>query len=54
MNKDDSEFDLDIENYDLDDLLDLFNLTPQFTQSDLKIARRKVMETHPDKSSLPG
>tara|TARA_B100000575_G_C23004762_1_gene578924 strand:+ start:137 stop:1012 length:876 start_codon:yes stop_codon:yes gene_type:complete len=54
MNKDDSEFDLDIENYDLDDLLDLFNLKPQFTQSDLKIARRKVMETHPDKSSLPG
>ena len=45
--------DLDIDNYDLDDILKLFNLSYNFTQADLKIAQRKALQTHPDKSRLP-
>lgn len=44
--------DLDIDNYNLDDILKLFNLTYNFTEVDLKKAQRKALQTHPDKSGL--
>ena len=44
--------DLDIENYDLDDILNLFKLNYQFDEKDLKAAYRIVLKTHPDKSGL--
>ena len=45
--------DLNIDNYSLHDLLDLFHLPPQFDMDDLCNARKIVMKTHPDKSGLP-
>lgn len=47
------EMDLNVENYSLNDLLNLFKLTPDFTISDLKNAKKIVYKTHPDKSKLP-
>tara|TARA_A100001011_G_scaffold304680_1_gene319077 strand:- start:631 stop:1503 length:873 start_codon:yes stop_codon:yes gene_type:complete len=44
--------DLDIENYDLDELLNLFNLSYNFGEEELKKTRRTVQMTHPDKSGL--
>jgi hypothetical protein len=44
--------DLDIENYSLNDILNLFNLTETFDETDLKNAKKKVLMTHPDKSNL--
>jgi len=43
---------LDIDDYDLKDLLKLFNLTIDFTNADIKQAKRIVLMTHPDKSKL--
>ena len=45
--------DLDIENYDLDDILKLFKIPKNFTEEDLKSAKKIVLKTHPDKSGLP-
>ena len=45
--------DLNIENYSLDGILDLFNLKHQFDYSDLKQAIKKLCRLHPDKSNLP-
>jgi len=45
--------DLNIDNYNLDELLKLFHLSYDFTASDLKQAKRIVLRTHPDKSNLP-
>ncbi len=45
--------DLDLENYDLPDLLNLFKLDYKFTEENLKQAKKMVMMTHPDKSRLP-
>ena len=45
--------DLNIDNYNLDELLELFHLSYDFTASDLKQAKRIVLKTHPDKSNLP-
>lgn len=45
--------DLDIENYDLDDILKLFKISKNFTEEDLKTAKKIVLKTHPDKSGLP-
>ena len=45
--------DLNLENYSLDDILDLFKLPYQFTEDHLKQAKRIVYQTHPDKSDLP-
>ena len=45
--------DLDINNYDLDDILKLFKLKYNFTETDLKRAQRRALKTHPDKSNLP-
>ena len=47
------EIDLNIENYNLDDLLKLFSLSNDFNESDLKKAKQLVYKTHPDKSNLP-
>ena len=45
--------DLDIDNYNLDDILKLFKLEYNFTEQDLKKAQRQALKTHPDKSNLP-
>lgn len=44
--------DLNIDNYNLDDLLSLFKLNFDFTEEDIKQAKRVVLKTHPDKSKL--
>jgi len=48
-----SNFDLNIDNYSLDDFLNLFHLKYNFTTEELKKAKRIVLRTHPDKSNLP-
>jgi hypothetical protein len=45
--------DLNIDNYNLPDILALFNLPTLFNEEDLKRARLAVLKTHPDKSQLP-
>lgn len=44
--------DLDIENYELEDILNLFKLQYNFVESDLKKAYRIALKLHPDKSKL--
>ena len=46
------EIDLDINNYDLDDILHLFKLNYNFSENDLKRAKIIALKTHPDKSNL--
>ena len=46
------DLDLNIQNYDLEDILNLFNLNYQFTEQNLKQAYKTVLKTHPDKSGL--
>ena len=47
------EIDLNIENYDLEDLLNLFQLNYSFNIDDLKKRSKKmVLKLHPDKSGL--
>ena len=48
-----SEFDLNIENYKLDDILKLFKMEINFTLDDLKKAKKIALMTHPDKSKYP-
>ena len=45
--------DLDINNYNLQDILTLFNIPINFDETDLKKAKAIVLKTHPDKSKLP-
>ena len=45
-------FDLNINNYSVEDLLDLFRLDYNFDQSGLKKAKKIALKTHPDKSGL--
>ena len=45
--------DLDLENYELEDILKLFKLKYNFVKSDLKKAYRIAVRMHPDKSGLP-
>lgn len=47
------ELDMNIDNYNLEDLLNLFKITCDFDKEDLKICKKKVLMMHPDKSSLP-
>ena len=47
-----NNLDLDIQNYELEDILSLFHLDYQFTDVDLKRAYRMSLKTHPDKSGL--
>ena len=44
--------DLDITNYDYEDILKLFAINKQFNEEDLKNAKKKVLASHPDKSGL--
>jgi hypothetical protein len=44
--------DLDIENYELEDILNLFKLQYNFVEADLKKAYRIALKLHPDKSKL--
>ena len=46
------DIDLDLNNYNLNDLLKLFNLKPNFDEDDLKQVKRTVVQVHPDKSGL--
>jgi hypothetical protein len=46
------DIDLNIDNYNLDDLLDIFKLNIRFNEQDLKHAYKQVLKTHPDKSGL--
>ena len=48
-----NNLDLDLDNYDLPDLLNLFKLDYKFTEENLKQAKKMVLMTHPDKSKLP-
>ena len=45
--------DLNLENYNLPDILNLFKLPYEFSEEQLKIAKKIVYQTHPDKSGLP-
>ena len=47
-----TDLDLNIENYELADLLALFKLDFEFNADDLKRVKKSVMQTHPDKSGL--
>lgn len=47
------DIDLNEDNYNYDKLLNLFSLPPQFTIDDLKRAKKKVLQLHPDKCNLP-
>jgi hypothetical protein len=46
------DLDLQIENYNLKDLLNLFYLKHNFDKKDLKKAKEMALKTHPDKSKL--
>ena len=46
------ELDLNIDNYELNDLLNLFQLDYDFDESGLKQAKKIVLQTHPDKCKL--
>jgi hypothetical protein len=45
--------DLDINNYELNDILNLFKLPVMFDDKHLKQAKITVLQMHPDKSKLP-
>ena len=46
------QIDLNIENYNLDDILDLFSIPADFSEGDLRLAKKVVLKMHPDKSRL--
>jgi hypothetical protein len=48
------DFDLNVNNYDFNEILHLFNLKldSEISQEDLKSAKSKVLSMHPDKSKL--
>ena len=48
-----SELDLNIENYNLEELIGLFKININFDEKELKKAKKIVLKTHPDKSGLP-
>lgn len=52
MSKNPIKADLNIDNYDLNELLNLFKLDSNFDEEDLKQAKKIVLKTHPDKSGL--
>lgn len=45
-------YNLNINDYGFEEILNLFNLNYDFTDEELKIAKKKVLFTHPDKSKL--
>ena len=44
--------DLNIDNYEYEDILNLFNVSTEFGENDMKNAKKKVLMMHPDKSGL--
>jgi hypothetical protein len=44
---------LNINTYTLDELLNIFDLSYKITLDDMKRAKKKVLQLHPDKSNLP-
>lgn len=44
--------DLDIDNYDYEDILNLFKLNINFGESELKNAKKQLLNLHPDKCGL--
>ena len=48
-----NHLDLNIDHYHLKDLLNLFKISSDFDEHDLKKAKKMVLQTHPDKSKLP-
>lgn len=46
------DIDLNIDNYSLNDLLELFKIPFDFEEDDLKRVKKTVLMTHPDKSNL--
>ena len=48
-----NDLDLDIDNYNLKDILNLFSIDCDFDDEDLRGCKKKVLMTHPDKSRLP-
>ena len=52
MSKNPVKADLNIDNYNLQDLLNLFKLDSNFNEEALKQAKKIVLKTHPDKSGL--
>ena len=46
------DFDLDIDNYDLEDILNLFHLDYEISKDSMKKAKGMALKTHPDKSGL--
>ena len=46
------ELDLNIDNYSLDDILNLFKLDINFDKDDMLNAKKIVLQVHPDKSRL--
>jgi len=44
--------DLDIDNYTLEEILQLFDIPADFGEDDLREAKKKVLMSHPDKSGL--
>ena len=46
------DIDLDIDNYNFNDLLNLFNIDYNFNEKELKQCYKTVLKTHPDKSGL--
>lgn len=47
-----SSINLNIDDYNLDDLLNLFNLNYDFEELELKTVKKSVLKMHPDKSKL--
>ena len=52
-NEENDEVDLNISNYSLDDILELFKIPVDFTKEQLRATKRIVLMTHPDKSGKP-
>ena len=48
-----SNHNLDISSYTFDEILDIFNLSYEINENDIKSAKKKVLMMHPDKSKLP-
>ena len=44
--------DLDINNYDLDDILSLFNISYNYDSNDIKKCRETMLKLHPYKCNL--
>jgi len=47
-----ADLDLNIDNYNLEDMLNLFGLNINYNIGDLKNAKKMALKTHPDKSGL--